>query len=413
MNALREDRGITLQCGQDGAIQRIVRDDFAMADRLHTGMLVRDLVDSESREKIDRFLAELRARQVAYDWEISVLIDGKLLPLHFAGAGVKAAFLVMATTSRLGLNHLHEELMRINNEQTNVVRRTAKELSQAEEQGSDRDGVMYEELTSLNNEMANLHRELAKKNVELELLNKQKNRLLGMAAHDLRSPLGIILSYSQFLEDEASAVLNQEQRRFLTTIKDMSEFMLHLVSDLLDVSVIESGELKLDRQPADLVFLITRNVALNRVLSAKKDITIAFDPPANCPALTFDAGKIEQVLNNLIANAVKFSHRGTRVTIRLKCSPDMITVEVADEGQGLPAADLAKLFKPFSKTSVRTTEGEQSTGLGLAIAHRIIEGHGGHIWVESDVGRGSTFLFTLPVAFHEGPYDDKNSASSP
>ena len=193
-------------------------------------------------------------------------------------------------------------------------------------------------------------------------------------------------------------MLNEEQREFVITIKETSEFMLRLVTDLLDVSAIEAGQLNLDRHPGDLARLILRNVTLNRVLAARKNIDVAFAPPAEAVPLAFDAGKIEQVLNNLIGNAVKFSHRGTCVRVRLERAGEFAIVAVQDEGQGIPGADLPKLFKPFGKASVRTTGGEQSTGLGLAIVHRIVEGHGGRIWVESEVGRGSTFFFTLPLS---------------
>ena len=396
MKLLLEQRGIAFLCTRSGTVECVVRDDFGLADRLQVGSRVGDLVDLASQGKFNRFLAELQTLRFAYDWEISVLIDGTLLPLHFGGAWSETGYLIMAALSRDGLSHLNEQLMRINNEQANILRMTAKEVSVVVVKGAEREVATYEELTRLNNEMANLQRELAKKNVELEELNKQKNRLLGMAAHDLRSPLGVILIYSEFLENEASAVLNKEQRMFVTTIKEMSEFMLNLVSDLLDVAAIESGELKLNRQPADLVRLIQRNVKLNGVLAAKKGIEIFFNPPSKTPELTFDENKIEQVLNNLIGNAVKFSHRGTRVFVRLESSTDEVVVAIKDEGQGIPDADLTKLFKPFSKASVRATGGEQSTGLGLAIVRRIIEGHGGRIWVESEVGKGSTFSFTLP-----------------
>jgi len=104
------------------------------------------------------------------------------------------------------------------------------------------------------------------------------------------------------------------------------------------------------------------------------------------------------VLNNLIGNAVKFSHRGTRVRVRLTATASAVTVAIQDQGQGIPAADLPLLFKPFARVSVRSTAGEQSTGLGLAICRKVIEGHGGSIRVESEVGRGSTFIVTLPIA---------------
>jgi len=374
-----------------------VRDDVHLSMRVSVGMPVSNLVDPAAQGKMAGFLAELQTREAAYDWEILVSIEGTLVPFHFAGARLEAGYLIIAARSRNGLTQLNEELMLINNEQTNISRATAKELALAVNRRGDHDDAIYEELTTLNNEMANLQRELAKKNAQLGQLNEQKNRLLGMAAHDLRTPLGAILSYAEFLEDDVSVILNGEQREFLTRIRDLSDFMLHLVSDLLDVSAIEAGQLNLDRQPTNAIHLIQRVVKLSSVLAAKKEIAVQFDPPDTSPELTLDAGKIEQVLDNLISNALKFSHSGTRVQVRLECTQEAVIVAVQDEGQGIPASDLPKLFRAFSRTSVRSTGGEKSTGLGLAIVRRIVEGHGGRIWVESKVGKGSTFFFTLPV----------------
>jgi len=263
---------------------------------------------------------------------------------------------------------------------------------------SPEDEASFEDLSRVNNEFANLQREMAKKNAELAKLNELKNRVLGVAAHDLRNPLGVILSYAEFLESDAAQTMDERQRELVTTIRQTSEFMLHMVSDLLDVAAIEGGKLTLDRQPTDLVEQMRRNVTLNGVLSARKAIAIELEAPASIPEIALDRGKIEQVLNNLISNAVKFSHSGRAVQVSVTAADGVATVAVRDQGQGIPEADLSKLFKPFSKTSVRSTAGEQSTGLGLAIVRNIVEGHGGRIWVESEVGRGSTFSFTLPLA---------------
>lgn len=260
-----------------------------------------------------------------------------------------------------------------------------------------RDEASFDELSRVNNEFANLQREMAKKNAELAKLIELKNRILGVAAHDLRTPLGVIMSYAHFLESDAAQTMDERQREFVTTIKRTSEFMLHMVTDLLDVTAIEGGKLTLDRQPTDLVELTRRNVKLNGVLSAPKAIAIELEAPASIPEVAFDRGKIEQVLNNLISNAVKFSHRGRAVHVSITAADGVATVAVSDQGQGIPEADLSKLFKPFSKTSVQSTAGESSTGLGLAIVRNIVEGHGGRIWVKSEVGRGSTFSFTLPL----------------
>lgn len=240
-------------------------------------------------------------------------------------------------------------------------------------------------------------RQLLDRNTALESLNEQKNRLLGMAAHDLRNPLGVILNYSEFLEAEAFPVLDESQREFVSTIKATSEFMLGLINDLLDVTTIESGQLRLECGPADLNEITSRNVALNRVLAQQKGIRLDIEHADDVPKMRIDRRKIEQVLNNLIGNAVKYSHRGTCITITITRDKNHVTVKVTDQGQGIPKDDLPKLFKAFGRANVKATAGEQSTGLGLAIAHKIVEGHGGKMSVESEVGKGSSFSFQLPL----------------
>jgi signal transduction histidine kinase len=252
-------------------------------------------------------------------------------------------------------------------------------------------------LLTANNELSNLGRELQKRNAELVRLNDQKNQFLGMAAHDLRNPIGVILSYSECILDEAGDALSEEHRQFLTTISRSSHFMLTMLNDLLDVAKIESGRLELDLEQVDLNALIGQNVLLNRVLAAKKAIQIRFEPDGDLPPLMVDPGKIEQVLNNLISNAVKFSPAGAKVTVRTRLGENEVDVCVQDQGPGIPEAERRKLFQPFSRTSVRSTGGEKSIGLGLAIVQKIVQGHRGTIRVESGEGGGATFCFTLPL----------------
>ena len=264
---------------------------------------------------------------------------------------------------------------------------------------ANRDNRLYEDLSRLNNELATLQREMAKKNVELEQLNALKSELLGMAAHDLRSPLGIIQNYSDFLEADAGPMLSDEHRAFISTIKRTSRFMLGLVDDLLDVSTIDAGRLTLDRRPCDLGLLLAENVTLNRTLAARKSIAIDWTPPdPPLPSVPLDAGRIEQVLNNLIGNAMKFSSSGSRVLVSATSAGDTVTISITDHGPGIPPGDLPNLFKPFGRATARGTAGEKSTGLGLAIVRKIVEAHGGRIWVESEPGKGATFSFALPTA---------------
>ncbi len=259
-------------------------------------------------------------------------------------------------------------------------------------------GLLRKNMLELNQELNNLTRELQKKNVELKKLNELKNQFLGIAAHDLRNPIGIIMGYSNFLLEELEHEMNDDQITMLNTIQATSEFMLHLLEELLDITALESGKLRLEAQKTDLLGLVKKNANLNNVIAAKKNIHIQIESYETIPEINIDPGKIEQVLNNLISNAVKFSLPGTAVKVNLFIAGDHVTVAVIDQGPGIPANETDKLFKPFQRTSVRATAGEKSTGLGLSIVRNIILGHQGKIWVESKVGVGSAFYFSLPLS---------------
>ena len=276
------------------------------------------------------------------------------------------------------------------------MRMATKELALESSGSAEADTGMYDELMRVNNDLANLQRELYRKNLELAAINEQKNQFLGMAAHDLRSPLGAIMAYSEFLEDEAGPKLSKEHREFISTIRDSSQFMLGLINDLLDVTQFESGKLKMALQPVDLLAVARHNIALNLVLASKKQIRIVLHPGPPLPVLMLDPGKIEQVLNNLLSNAIKFSHVNTEVSVDLSRDARHVVIMIADQGQGIPAEELPKLFKPFSRTRVQSTAGESSTGLGLSIVRRIVEGHGGTVGVTSQVGKGTSFSIRLP-----------------
>lgn len=375
---------------------QVIRDDFGLASKLARGAPFQALVDEEGRDKARAFVTAVREREAAFDWELNAEIDGRLRALHFAGGWVGEKLLVVAAASPDELVRLNEELMRINSEQTNALRTVSKALASGAQDVSDRDNGLYDELSRVNNELANVQRELSRKNAELERLSEQKTRLLGMAAHDLRTPLGIIQSYSTFLEDEANGGVPPQRLELIQRIREASRFMLRMVNELLDVSAIESGRLQLDMEACDLVALVRRNVSVNAHLAAAKDIVLEFRGAEAGELWLCDPGKVEQVLNNLITNAIKFSARDTKVVVDLTLEGAEARIAVEDHGVGIAEKDRAGLFTPFGTTRARGTEGEPSTGLGLAIARRIVEGHGGRIDVESAVGRGSTFRFTLP-----------------
>jgi signal transduction histidine kinase len=257
---------------------------------------------------------------------------------------------------------------------------------------------MRRKIVQLNNELSNLTRTLHKKNAELQQLNEQKNRLLGMTAHDLRHPLGVIQMYSEFLTDEARDRLSDEQMEFLQIIRMSSTNMRHMISDYLDISKIEAGKLDLHMQSVDLSAVLRENIQLNRVLADKKHISISFEEITPITDIQADKLKIEQVLNNLINNAVKFTPENKRIEVFLEKNGSQAIITVRDQGIGIPAEIKDRLFTPYEKARHRHSEFKDSSGLGLAIAKKIVECHGGRIWFESVENEGSRFFVSLPMS---------------
>ncbi len=391
-----ERQGVAFLCNADGQIKQWLYAGLAVPGTLDQwlGRTFVRLIAPGNRTKALSFLQDLREREQAINWEINVELQEGISTLHFAGFQVEEGVLIIATTTDDGLLDFYEELMRINNDQLNALRDAVKErekLRHAQAQYAE----ALDEISRLNNDLMETQRELLRKNAELQRLNEQKNRLLGMAAHDLRNPLHVIYAFSELLMDEGDA-LDADLLEMVAVMRDSSAFMTRLVNDLLDVAKIESGELHLEREEVDLVELVERSVHLNRVLAGRKEIRLEFQP-VPLPKLRLDPNKIAQVFNNLFSNAIKFSYPGSRVQVTLEKREGEVIVSVVDEGQGIPEEDFEKLFKPYAKASVRSTDGEGSTGLGLVIVRKIVEGHGGEIWVESEVGEGSTFHVALPI----------------
>ena len=233
---------------------------------------------------------------------------------------------------------------------------------------------------------------------EIERLNLHRLKFLGMATHDLRSPIVAILSLVEFLCNDVATEMTEEHLKFLSDIQSSSHFMLELIDDFLDMSAIESGRMRLRRTLSDPHKLLERVVNLKAMPAQLKQIEVSLCVEGKLPKLSIDEEKIEQVLRNLLSNAIKFSQPGTAVEVRAAVHGGSLLISVRDRGPGISEAERAQLFQPFGRTSARGTAGERSTGLGLAIAQTIVEEHGGHIQVESLPGVGSLFFFTLPIS---------------
>ncbi len=239
--------------------------------------------------------------------------------------------------------------------------------------------------------------ELEHKNDELSDLNKLKNSFLGIAAHDLRNPLSNILMATSLMTSPDFDLTEEDRRTMLREIDNQAQYMMNLLNDLLDVSHIESGSFTLLPVEIDLPSFLREVAIRHHRLAEAKNSAVQLDNLA--PGRVFaDPIRLAQVLDNLISNAVKYSPPGSTITVRTRAEKRMWRVEVQDQGPGLTIEDQALLFKDFVRLSATPTNGEKSTGLGLAIARRVVEAQGGTIGVESEFGHGATFWFTVKNA---------------
>lgn len=396
MNNNYTEKGILLKCNREGVITEITFNSLSPEINMYQDKLFIELFREDCTSRALDFLAKINKDSATFDWEVFLKFEFTLEPVYLGGANIDGSVTIFGSHSKVDVSNFISGLMLINNDQVNKIRELEKHNRQLPGEDKRVSNLLFDELSKLNNELVAMQRELAKKNNELAKLNEQMNQFVGMAAHDLRNPLGNILIYSEFLkEDEEN--LNEEQIEFINQIGSLSKFMLNLVTDLLDVSTIESGKIELKSEQVDLQSLIEKVVYLNNRSAEKKNIKLTFEKSSGEILLNLDSGKIEQVLSNLISNAIKYSNPDTETKISTEVKNNIVTVSVKDGGLGIAENELKNLFKPFQTANVESTDGERSTGLGLYIARRIIEAHNGKINVESKLDSGSNFYFSLPL----------------
>jgi signal transduction histidine kinase len=255
-----------------------------------------------------------------------------------------------------------------------------------------------EELERLNRELNDSNRELEEANAKLRELADLKEEFLAVTTHDLRSPLTVISGVISFFSSGRLGELTPEQQNMVAMMERNTQNLIELVNDLLDSAKIESGTLQLDLAPTEMPALVGEICEAMGTMAGERGVTVDCHFPDDLPRVTADRAKLRRVLVNLVSNAVKFTQKGGRVDIRGAREGRMIRVAVSDTGVGVPAEDLPRLFDKYEQASTRAPRRERGTGLGLYITRQLVELHGGEITVESEVGKGSTFSFTIPVA---------------
>jgi len=248
--------------------------------------------------------------------------------------------------------------------------------------------------------------QLERTNQELRKIDSMKSEFVSVASHELRTPLAAIKNAVQLMLSGKTGEINENQKKFLSMAERNINRLTNILNDLLNLSRIESGKIELKFENIELKEIIELTASSLRPHADGKSIQIEVEIPEQLPAVYGDQEKIEQILTNLIGNAIKFTRDGGKILITAKPPPkekdgwygDRVALSVKDNGIGIPAEHLEAIFEKFHQVESSLHRSVSGTGLGLAITKGLVEAHQGKIWVQSEVGKGSTFTFTLPVS---------------
>jgi signal transduction histidine kinase len=243
---------------------------------------------------------------------------------------------------------------------------------------------------------ARLFREIEEKSAELEVANRHKSEFLANMSHELRTPLNAVIGFSEVLIDRLFGELNAKQDEYLQDILSSGRHLLSLINDILDLSKIEAGRMELELGPFELPVALDNALTLVRERASRHGISLRVSADPEIVEIVADERKVKQVLVNLLSNAVKFTPEGGQVTVSLIRANGAVEIAVSDTGIGIAAEDQDAIFEEFRQVGSDYTRKREGTGLGLPLAKRFVELHGGRIWVKSEVGKGSTFTFSIP-----------------
>jgi signal transduction histidine kinase len=240
--------------------------------------------------------------------------------------------------------------------------------------------------------------ELARKNEELTHLDELKSDFMATMSHELRTPLTSIIGYSDMMLAGMTGELNEKQSNFTESILHSGETLLGLINDILDLTKIEAGRLELNHETVDLRAALLAVLPVIKPRAQDKRIRISTFLPTDLPPVWADPGKLNQILLNLLTNGVKYTHENGSVSVEARPQGDFVEIWVTDTGIGISKEDQERVFQRFTQVDSSATRSQGGTGLGLAITRELVELHGGAIRVQSKLGKGSSFIFTMPIS---------------
>jgi signal transduction histidine kinase len=244
--------------------------------------------------------------------------------------------------------------------------------------------------------LKNAYEDLRRAHSELKELDNAKSEFLNVTSHELKTPLTAIIGYSELLSDGTLGEMEARQIRAIEGIERNTEKLTDLVRDLLDLARIESGRMSLNFMKTNLNKFFFDMESELEILVKPKDINLEFDIDKKLPSIEIDEKRINQVITNIVNNAINFSEKGSKIELRVKELEDVIEVAIKDYGEGIPESKLEKIFDRFYQVDMSDSRRSKGLGLGLSISKTIVDIHGGKIWAESEPGKGSTFFFTIP-----------------
>ena len=251
-------------------------------------------------------------------------------------------------------------------------------------------GALAANLNRMNDELGRVYR-------ELEAASRHKSEFLANMSHELRTPLNAIIGFSEVLEERMFGELNDKQAQYIHVILNSGRHLLSLINDILDLSKVEAGRMELELGTFSLHLALENTLTLVRDRAARHALALELTVDETLGEVTADERKLKQVLLNLLSNAVKFTPDGGRIEVRAVPADGVVEISVTDTGVGIAPEDQEAIFEEFRQVGTDYARKREGTGLGLALSRKFVELHGGRLWVKSEVGRGSTFTFTLPA----------------
>ena len=244
---------------------------------------------------------------------------------------------------------------------------------------------------------ARLFQEIEDKSRQIEAANRHKSEFLANMSHELRTPLNAIIGFSEVLGERLFGDLNEKQAEYTDDILSSGRHLLSLINEILDLSKVEAGRMELELATFDLPSAIENARTFVRERATRHGIALDVTVDERLGEIVGDERKIKQILLNLLSNAVKFTPEGGRIGIKARQAGGVVEISVSDTGVGIAPEDQPKIFEEFRQVGADYAHKVEGTGLGLTLAKKFVELHGGRIWVESEVGKGSKFTFTLPI----------------